>query len=763
MRECPHRIGGIRDHSGGSALNLLRLSLLGGLLSILIGLASANASGGAVPGGVAPTEPTAPEAFATLDHTSATASAADFDSLEAVAEADGTARVIVGLRTAFTPEGAISKAEGADQRAAIDTATADVRAALRGSRHRLIHTYDTVPYVALELSAEALKQLEASGTAASLDEDVAVPPTLAQGTKIVEAVESAAVGRGGNGRAVAILDTGIDKTHPFLQQTASASKVVSEACYSANANCPGNVTERTTAGSGVPCTYAASGCTHGTHVAGIAAGKGAAVSGVAKQARLIAIQVFSRFTGANCAGAGEDPCTLSFSSDQLKGLERVFAIRNQFDVASANMSLGGGQFPSACDANPLKAAVDNLRSARVATVIASGNDGFTNAVGSPGCISTAVTVGSTGDTDQVSFFSNSSSLVDFFAPGEDINSSVPGGGFGNKSGTSMATPHVAGAWAIAKQVSPTATVTQVEQAMNATGKSTTDPFASPPLTRDRIRVLSAGAFLDHTGLTTLSNLGPVPGGGIASAGVGLARRTVGNPDPTTPAVNGNLRLRGIPAGGRVRRAFVVYQTLGAPDPAFRFDGVNRTATLIGAASAANCWSTNGGGALRTYLYTVPNGVVTGNADFPITGVGGTNDAIEGRSDGQGASLVVIYDIPGASTDGRAYLKFGAMHTDGSPMSHTFTGLTVPAGTTARALRVGIGDGQSLNDPPMLFGGTAITAANFWAGAEGTYWDDQRIVLPAARLPVGTTSVSNSQAASSDCLSWAYAGLTYQHP
>ena len=106
-------------------------------------------------------------------------------------------------------------------------------------------------------------------------------------------------------------------------------------------NCPGGVTSSTAAGSGVNCTYAAEGCQHGTHVAGIAAGAAPRSRGVARDAKLIAINVFSRFTGANCAGAAS-PCTQSFASDQIKGLERVLALRTSLRIAAVNMSLGGG-------------------------------------------------------------------------------------------------------------------------------------------------------------------------------------------------------------------------------------------------------------------------------------------------------------------------------------------------------------------------------------------------------------------------------------
>jgi subtilisin len=708
--------------------------------------------------------PPATEQFGTVDRTQTKAPEADYSRLRAVAEKRGRVRVIAGLRVAFTPEGVLSPARRDSQHAEIADATAAVRDVLGPTAHRVVHTYRTVPYIALELSPAALDRLEASGEAATLQEDTPDPATLAQSTPIVEATEAAAVGRGGNGRAIAVLDTGVAKGHSFLQQSPGVSKVLSEACYSAGNDCPGGLSESTATGSGVPCTYAVSACRHGTHVAGIAAGRGQSFSGVAREGRLISIQVFSRFTGVDCAGAGEDPCALSFDSDQLKALQRVFALRNTFSIAAANISIGGGQFTSACDGDPRKAAIDNLRSVDIATVIASGNDGFANAVNSPGCISTAVTVGATNDSDTVALFSNSSSLVDFFAPGVGINSSIPGGGFASFDGTSMAAPHVAGAWAIARQVNPAATTAQVQAAFTDTGKPVTDTLANPQITRDRLRAFSAAANLGHTGFRIDNKFGPTVGLGIASDGVGLARRTNSNQNPTTPPVNANFSLTGIPSGGRVLQAYVVYQTLGAPDPTFTFQGVNRTGQLVGGSGQFNCWSTNNGGAFRTYRFVVPSGVVTGNGTYSIGGVGGTNSAVLGRSDGQGASLVVVYDRPSAARSGRAYLRWGGLtaRPGAAAASHTFTGLNVPAGPVNRGLHVGLGDGEAFGDPAMQFNGTAITAANFWSGTEGTYWDDARISVPAGLLPAGTTSRTNSQGATGECLTWAYAALTYQN-
>ena len=179
----------------------------------------------------------------------------------------------------------------------------------------------------------------------------------------------------------------------------------------------------------------------------------------------------------------------------MAGLQRVFNRRAALNFAAVNMSLGGGRFDSNCDVDPLKPIIDSLRSADIATVIAAGNNGFTNALSSPACISSAVSVGSTEDgslgttADEVSSFSNSASFLSLLAPGQWIDSSIPGGGFANFAGTSMATPHVAGAFAILKQATPTATVDQLLSALQGAGLPVTD--ARNSITKPRIRILNA--------------------------------------------------------------------------------------------------------------------------------------------------------------------------------------------------------------------------------------------------------------------------------
>jgi hypothetical protein len=139
-----------------------------------------------------------------------------------------------------------------------------------------------------------------------------------------------------------------------------------------------------------------------------------------------------------------------------------------------NLSLAGTSFGAPCDDQPYKPAIDNLRSIGVASVIASGNEYNGSAIASPGCVSSAVSVGSVRRDNEVSFFSNVASFLSLLAPGDGIVSSVPGGGFTPLSGTSMATPHVAGAWAILHQAMPAANVDVILNAFRATGLPVTD-------------------------------------------------------------------------------------------------------------------------------------------------------------------------------------------------------------------------------------------------------------------------------------------------
>lgn len=131
----------------------------------------------------------------------------------------------------------------------------------------------------------------------------------------------------------------------------------------------------------------------------------------------------------------------------------------------------------------------------IATVISSGNNGYTDSMHAPACISSAVSVGSTGDTDAVSWFSNSAPSLSLLAPGEAVYSSVPSGGFTHFQGTSMAAPHVAGAWALLKQQNPSASVASLLSALQSTGLPVADTRVAGGVTKPRIKIADAAALL----------------------------------------------------------------------------------------------------------------------------------------------------------------------------------------------------------------------------------------------------------------------------
>lgn len=331
----------------------------------------------------------------------------------------------------------------------------------------------SLPLISLSVDSQGLQKIVQNGAVAEIYEDVLVPPNLNVSTPLVGATTLWNRGARGQGQTIAVLDTGVQSNHPFLR-----GRVNEEACYSSTFGsnvrsvCPGGRSSSTARGSARP--PAIRGFDHGTHVAGIAAGRGNNFSGVAPSARIFAVQVFSRFTDSPgntwCRNNGlQSPCPAAYTSDIIKGLVRVRDRAQSLNVASVNMSLGGGRNTSTCNNDPQRPVITQLRRAGIATVVSSGNNGFRNAIGAPACISEAIAVGATDDNDRVTGFSNISREVELLAPGQSINSSVTGGGFANKNGTSMAAPHVAGAFALYRSLDPSKSVSQMMKLIRNAG------------------------------------------------------------------------------------------------------------------------------------------------------------------------------------------------------------------------------------------------------------------------------------------------------
>ncbi|PIR16620.1 MAG: hypothetical protein COV48_09575 [Elusimicrobia bacterium CG11_big_fil_rev_8_21_14_0_20_64_6] len=219
----------------------------------------------------------------------------------------------------------------------------------------------------------------------------------------VDAPAAWAVTRG-EGVKVAVIDTGIDCNHSDLK-----------------ANCAGGYNALDSKKPYMDDNA------HGTHVAGTIAGvlDGKGVVGVAPKARLYAVKVLDK------DGAGG-------LSSIIKGL--IWAGNNRMDVA--NMSLGapmGTIF--------MRAALKYASARGVAVFAAAGNDG--GSVNYPGAYPEAIAISALAPNETIAKFSSRGNQVAFIAPGVDVKSSVPGGGYDNYAGTSMATPHMTGLGALA--------------------------------------------------------------------------------------------------------------------------------------------------------------------------------------------------------------------------------------------------------------------------------------------------------------------------
>ncbi|MCX5392955.1 S8 family peptidase [Streptomyces sp. NBC_00094] len=215
---------------------------------------------------------------------------------------------------------------------------------------------------------------------------------------------------------------------------------------------------------------------HGTHVAGTVAGTS---YGVAKKAKIVGVRVLDN------SGSGT-------TEQVVAGIDWV--TQNAVKPAVANMSLGGGVD------TVLDQAVRNSIASGVTYAVAAGNDNSNASNYSPARVSEAITVGSTTSTDARSSFSNYGTVLDIFAPGSSIKSSwnTSDTATNTISGTSMATPHVAGAAAVYLAGNPTATPAQVSTALTtaATPNVVTSPGTGSP---NRLLFVGGGTTPPPTG------------------------------------------------------------------------------------------------------------------------------------------------------------------------------------------------------------------------------------------------------------------------
>jgi subtilisin family serine protease len=262
----------------------------------------------------------------------------------------------------------------------------------------------------LPITALRLRDLATLASIEALAGVLAVEPERLHTTDAIPSLEligqPAALARGADGRGltVAVLDTGADHTRSEFG-----------ACAAAGPDCGIVFAQDFAPSDGVADD---SGSRHGTNVSAI-------IRLVAPSVRIAALDVF---TGSNAS-----------STHIVAALDWVIANRTTYSIVAVNMSLGYGGFTSPCATDVLAVAVRRVLDAGIVPVVSSGNNYFTNALGSPACAPAAVSVGAVDGSDTPAAFSNSASFLTLLAPG----TSVDAGGV-VMSGTSQAAPHVAG-------------------------------------------------------------------------------------------------------------------------------------------------------------------------------------------------------------------------------------------------------------------------------------------------------------------------------
>ncbi len=376
-----------------------------------------------------------------------------------------------------------------------------------GLKAQNVEPIGQLPMASATVSPEALEALRDDPNIAFVVKDELRRASLVDTVASTGAAKHEQAGFGGKGWTVAILDSGIDRNHP-----AFAKAMRSEACFSSDYSgeegeskslCKNGKPQLFGKGAAAPCDLNFSEqCFHGTHVAGIIAGRpfelpdGRVVGGMAPEAGLIVAQVFSGFTDPKFCGEGQKTCISAWDSDIIKALEWVYSKRQKFKIAAINMSLGSGDFKEACDSqSPYAEIIQRLRDANIATVVAAGNEAIADGIGIPACISSTVSVSATLKTGKIDeSYSNVARFVSLAAPGTDILSTVPGGGYGSASGTSMAAPHVAGAFAILRGEKPGLSVTDMVKLLRKTGRTIKDSRTGTKLKRiDLARIEPGGS------------------------------------------------------------------------------------------------------------------------------------------------------------------------------------------------------------------------------------------------------------------------------
>lgn len=405
-------------------------------------------------------------------------------------------------------DAAVSDALAAAVKSKVVSAVAAASAG--GARVTADYTHMPVSVVSVA-SAAALAALRADASVAGVAPVGRHTRALLQSAPLINQPAAAARGATGEGCAVVIIDGGGNYGAADLGSCASPG---------APAPCRVAVAQDMTSENAFT-----TGDAHSTNVASI-------VAKLAPSAKIIMLDVFK----------GQ----YAYDSDILAAINWAVANKAKYGICSINLSLGdSGKNAQRCPGSPYEPAFAAARAAGILPAVASGNEYYQNAISSPACAPSAVSVGAVHDSnhgafdscdtataaDKVACFSNVAPWLDLLAPG----SAITAGGW-TMSGTSMASPHVAAAAAVLLAASPASSVAQVVAALKSAGKPVTE--ATSGATFPRIDIDAA--------LASLTGAAPGGGGGSGTGGgsAGGNGSGSGSGAPAVPVLRATLSING---------------------------------------------------------------------------------------------------------------------------------------------------------------------------------------------------------------------------
>ncbi|MEQ1638127.1 MAG: S8/S53 family peptidase [Methylococcales bacterium] len=442
------------------------------------------------------------------------ASSANLDAeVLTMARKDGFAGVMISLYQPFGYSplmGRLPPKAWQAQTTSLEKVFDDIFTGLGSDAVQEVKQYPGLPTAYARLSFAALKQLYQNPDPRiqriTLNRSM-VQPQLATSTPWINMPQAWDKGYTANGQFIVVMDSGVQKSHPFLQQANGQPKVTYEACFSADQGnaknftsvCPNadSVTGDSPLGmvdsaTDANCSGLLNLCFHGTHIAGIAAGRrnwdsnnsGGILSGMVPDASIIAVNVFSKTPQNTLSG---------LEKDVLDAMTTLAAVNNDHAL-TVNLSLGDYRLFSTCAGfqPAFDAAVAQLSSLNIPVIAATGNSGYRDSIMWPACVPGVIKAAASNNHDDNLWPPTNiinPALVDgaeFLAPG-CAWSSMPGNGSALNCGTSMATPHIAGLYAGIKAAVPGISVQAATEWIISNAVQVT-PFPGAGYTIPRIHV-----------------------------------------------------------------------------------------------------------------------------------------------------------------------------------------------------------------------------------------------------------------------------------